>query len=126
MHCTVSEIFLDSYSRLEREAPGTRFVYGETGFAKGGPFKPHRTHQNGLSVDFFVPVRNAKGEATKLPTNATNRWGYDIEFDDRGRFQDFTIDFEAMAAHIVALHRSAQAHGVGIWRVIFDPRLQEA
>ena len=124
VHCTVSEILRDSYSQLEQQAPGTRFVYGETGFARGGPFKPHKTHQNGLSVDFFVPVRDANRTPVDLPTHALNKWGYDIEFDSDGGFDGLTIDFEAMAAHILALHRVAQAHGVGIWRVIFDPRLQ--
>ncbi len=124
VHCTVSEIVLDAYSQLEQVAPSTRFVYGETGFAQGGLFKPHKTHQNGLSVDFFVPVRNAKGTSVDLPTHAMNRWGYDIEFDGSGRFGNLTIDFEAMATHILALHQSARAQGVGIWRVIFDPGLQ--
>ena len=37
---------------------------------------------------------------------------------------DLRIDYEAMAAHIAALLHAARARGVGIWRVIFDPKLQ--
>ena len=109
---------------MAERLPDVRFVYGETGLAEGGPFKPHKTHQNGLSVDFFVPVQNEKGESVPLSTNLFNKWGYDLEFDQRGRMDDLRIDFEAMAAHIAALLHAAQARGVGIWRVIFDPELQ--
>ena len=34
------------------------------------------------------------------------------------------IDYDAMAAHLVALHKAAKARGHDIWRVIFDPELK--
>ena len=37
---------------------------------------------------------------------------------------DYVIDYEALAAHIVALDKMAKDKGIGIWRVIFDPQLQ--
>ena len=124
VHCTVAAIVEDAYRELARTHAGKRFVYGETGFASGGEIKPHKTHRNGLSVDFFVPVVDARGRSTPLSTSAFNRWGYDVEFDSEGRYEDLRIDFETMAAHLVALDEAARAHGVGIWRVIFDPELQ--
>ena len=45
-------------AELERTQPGVKFVYGETGWPDGGPMPPHRTHRNGMSVDFMVPVRD--------------------------------------------------------------------
>lgn len=101
-------------------APGATFVYGETGLAAGGKFKPHRTHQNGLSVDFFVPVRNAAGKSVALPTGMANRLGYDIEFDTDAGFGELRIDFTAMAEHLYQLHVAAKARGAGIALVIFD------
>lgn len=124
VHCTVEEIVVAAYEEMAERQPEVRFVYGETGLADGGPFEPHKTHQNGLSVDFFVPVRDQDGESVPLSTHLFNTWGYDLEFDERGRLDDLTIDYEAMAAHIAALHRAAVARGVGIRRVIFDPELQ--
>jgi penicillin-insensitive murein endopeptidase len=56
VHCKVAEVVLAAYEELSREYPAKVFVYGETGWASGGRFKPHKTHQNGLSVDFMVPV----------------------------------------------------------------------
>ena len=73
----------------------------------------------------MVPVRNAEQESVPLPTNALNRWGYDLEFDKSGTVDEFQIDFVAMAEHLYQLNVAAERHGVGIWRVIFTPELQE-
>jgi len=124
VHCTVAEVVAEAYAAMAKRHPDVRFVYGETGLAEGGPFKPHRTHQNGLSVDLFVPVRDRDGESVPLPTHVLNKWGYDVEFDANGRHDDLQIDFEAMAAHLLELLRAARAHGIAIGRVIFDPQLQ--
>ena len=124
VHSTVHAIVVDAYAALEASAPGTVFVYGETGFAEGGQFKPHKTHRNGLSVDFMVPVRNRDGESVPLPTHAFNRWGYDLDFDANGVRDDLTIDWEAISEHVHQLDVAARRHGVEIWRVIFAPDLQ--
>lgn len=124
VHCGVAELVTGAYGKLNRQMSGTRFVYGETGWASGGSFRPHKTHQNGLSVDFMVPVVDGAGRSVPLPTSAFNKYGYDVDFDEAGRFGDLRIDFDAMAAHILALSRSAEEAGIGIWRVIFDPKLQ--
>jgi len=124
LHSTVRDIVIDAYKRLEQSAPGKVFKYAETGLAGGGEFKPHKTHQNGLSIDFMVPVINEQGESLHLPTHPFNKFGYNIEFDAGGNWEGRRIDFEAMAAHIVALHQAAGERGAGVWRVIFDPQLQ--
>lgn len=127
VHSEVSAIMLDAYAKLERAAPGSQYVYGESGNEFGGRFRPHRTHQNGLSVDFFVPVRDQDGRAARLPTPATQRFGYDIEFDKHARYGAYSIDFTAMAEHLYQLDQAARARGHGIALVIFDtaylPRL---
>lgn len=127
VHSTVRDIVVNSYKVLEGAAPGKVFVYGETGWKSGGRIKPHRTHQNGLSVDFMVPVVTSAGRSVPLPTNALNRFGYDIEFDDAGRYEELEIDFPAVAEHLYQLDLAARTQGVGIALVIFDaaylPRL---
>ena len=124
VHSEVKKIILQSYAALEKEHPDKVFKYAETGFAEGGEFKPHKTHRNGLSVDFMTPVKTSKGQSVHLPTHPLNRFGYNIEFDEAGRYDNLTIDYTAMAAHIVALHKAARANGYDLWRVIFDPKLQ--
>lgn len=123
VHSKVRDIVVDAYRVLEKSQPDKVYKYAETGLETGGRFKPHKTHRNGLSVDFMVPVTNKEGKSVQLPTNPLNRYGYDIEFDGKGHYEQYTIDYEALGAHLVALHKSAMQHGAGIWRVIFDPQL---
>ena len=124
VHCQVSEVILAAYEDLNARYPDKVFVYGETGWASGGSFKPHKTHQNGLSVDFMVPVLDGSGKSVPLPTSAFNKYGYEIEFDAAGKTEELTIDFEAVAAHILAILQASEQRGIKIWRVIFDPKLQ--
>lgn len=124
VHSKVREVILAAYKDLEDEQPGKVYKYAETGFQTGGKFKPHKTHRNGLSVDFMTPVVNSKGMSVHLPTHPLNKFGYNIEFDSSGNFQELRIDYVALAAHLVALHKAATARGFDLWRVIFDPNLQ--
>jgi len=124
VHSAVKVIIINSYKTLESEQPGKVYKYAETGFKEGGTFRPHKTHKNGLSVDFMTPVINAKGVSVYFSTTPFNKFGYDVEFDERGQFEGLKIDYEALAAHIVALHKAAKLKGYDLWRVIFDPKLQ--
>jgi len=124
VHSEVRKIVLNAYKILKKNYPNKVFKYAETGFEKGGKFSPHKTHQNGLSVDFMVPVMNTKGKSVHLPTHAFNKFGYNIEFDKNGSYEDYTIDYEALAAHIVVLHKESRKISRNIWRVIYAPELQ--
>lgn len=116
---------LASYADLARELPSTSFVYGETSWPSGGSFRPHKTHQNGTSVDFMVPVLDAGGRSVPLPSSPLNEFGYDIEFDANGRYENLTIDFRALSAHLRALEHHARRHGIALRRVIFAPELRK-
>ena len=122
VHSTVEKIVVMAFKALEKSAPGKVYVYAETGFESGGTFSPHRTHQNGLSVDFMVPVLDTEGRSVPLPTGPSNKFGYDIDFDKSGRFGKYLIDFDAIGEHLYQLHAAAQTEGAGITLVIFDPR----
>ena len=127
VHSKVRDVVVTAYKALETAAPAKVFVYGETGWKSGGRFRPHRTHQNGLSVDFMVPVLDKAGRSVPLPTSPFTRFGYDIEFDASGRYEDLAIDYAAVAEHLYQLDVAARAKDVGIALVIFDtdylPRL---
>ena len=123
VHDQVRAIMLDAYAAVLKTMPERVFVFGETGWASGGRFRPHKTHRNGSSVDLMVPVRR-NGRSEPLPANATNRFGYDLEFDNDGRTGDYHIDFEALGEHLYQLHRAAKARGIGIQRIIFEVPLQ--
>jgi len=127
VHTKVAEIVTQAYAELARQTPDVHYVYGESGWPSGGRLRPHRSHQNGLSVDFFVPVRDGGGKSVPLPTDASRKFGYDIEFDADARWGDYRIDFPALAEHLYQLQQAAAARGLGIAQVIFDkpylPRL---
>jgi len=125
VHSKVYKVVVDAYAMLETRAPSKVYVYGESGYKDGGKFRPHKTHQNGLSVDFFVPVVDSEGLSVKLPTSILNKLGYSIEFVGTGEYKGLKIDYAAMALHLWALKASADKHGVKIWRVIFDNDLQK-
>jgi penicillin-insensitive murein endopeptidase len=123
IHETVRNTVVDAYDAAYLSNPEKRFMYGETGSANGGPFKPHRTHQSGVSVDFMVPVLDVQGRSVLLPTTALNKFGYALEFDNRGSLDDLRIDFETIAEHLYHLNEAAKKHRIAIKQVIFQNEL---
>ncbi|MDQ2823306.1 MAG: replication initiation protein [Pseudomonadota bacterium] len=122
VHAPVAQAMLAAYRQLEGSTPGVTYVYGETGLAAGGPIKPHRTHEAGISVDFMVPVRDAAGRSVPLPASARNKFGYAWEFDAAGKAAGLTIDFEALGEHLYQLALAGKQLNAPIGRVIFDSR----
>jgi penicillin-insensitive murein endopeptidase len=125
MHGAVRDTILDAYAELAQTSPELRYVYGEASWPGGGPLYPHKTHRNGLSVDFFVPLRNWWGQVRILPTSVFNAFGYGVHFDDEGKGHGLQIDFEALAKHLDALQRAGAKRGVSIRLVILETELQE-
>ena len=122
VHEKVRDVILHSYKILEKTQQNVTFTYGETGWANGGNFWPHRTHRNGLCVDFMVPVL----EITP-PNNPSvmflwlfNGWGYNIRFDSLGRNSSYSINFKAIIEHLYSLQIACQLYSLRIKQVIFD------
>ncbi|MBL8682755.1 MAG: penicillin-insensitive murein endopeptidase [Myxococcales bacterium] len=126
VHRRVRDAMLAAYAELAQRDPQRRWQYAETGWPNGGRFRPHHTHQNGLSVDFVVPVSRADRSPATLFSWVGNQWTYALEFDARGCREDACIDFDAMAAHLLALSRHARANGLRVERVIFEPEYHRA
>jgi penicillin-insensitive murein endopeptidase len=124
VHSAVRDAMRDAYADIARSHPGLRFIYAEAGWPWGGHFAPHKTHANGTSVDFHVPVRTEDGKIAELPTSVFNQYGYSERFDRNGRYGALKLDFEAMGEHLLALDKAARAHNIRIRRVIFDIHLQ--
>ena len=124
VHSKVRSIILSSYNDLQETYPNNKYVYGETGWPSGGRFKPHETHQNGLSVDFMVPLIREDGEPIEIRTSVFNKYGYGVDFDAEGKNGKITIDYESMAEHIYTLHKATLELGDDIYRIIFALNLQ--
>lgn len=119
VHSKVHDVLLTAFATLKKMHPDWRFKYAETGAKEGGKFKPHRTHQNGLSVDMMMPVRERKtGKPSMIATHVLNKWGYDVEFDEQGVSTELVIDFAVLASELKAIYQAAKEHGVGISKTI--------
>lgn len=110
-----------AYEALAASHPDLESVYAEMGFPWGGRFPPHRTHREGLSADFHVPLTGGG----QIPMNPGNRYGYDVDFDAQGVGPAGTINFRAIALHLRALDAAARAKGGRVGRVFFAPDLQD-
>ena len=125
VHSIVKKVVIESYAELNKVNPKKLFKYAETGFKNGGKFSPHKTHQNGLSIDFMVPVLDKNNKPTYFLTVAENQYGYDVDFNEQGENENLKIDFESLGAHIVALHKASLNNNIELWRIIFAPDLQD-
>jgi penicillin-insensitive murein endopeptidase len=126
VHGKVRAAMLQAYAAMTANFPDAEFTFGETAWCwGGGPLRPHRTHQNGLSVDFMVPVLDKSGAPTSYPAWPWTQFGYAVEFDAAGHGDQLRIDFNAIAAHLLALDRAARQAGIRIRRVIFAPELRK-
>lgn len=122
VHDKVRKTMVDSYQSCKESCPDITFIVGETGHPNGGHFPPHRTHRNGMSVDFMTPL--LKNKKAYRSNHLFNLWGYRYEFDNEGKKGNLEIDYETMARHLIALEKAAKQNGLKIQKVIFDPVLR--
>jgi len=124
VHSKVYDVILDSYENLFILNPEIKFKYAETAWKQGGDFYPHKTHQNGLSVDFMVPVFDENKQSVYFTSDSTNKFGYGLDFNKSGKYKNLEINFNALALHLVELHKSALRNNIEIERVIFAPEFR--
>ncbi len=114
---------LDAYEQLGKSHPNEKFWIMECSDKKGGKLKLHRTHQNGLSIDFMSPK---KGQGLKY--NGLGLRHYLLDFDENGKLlrnKSVEINFELMAQHILALQKAGKKYGVRVKKVILKINLKD-
>jgi penicillin-insensitive murein DD-endopeptidase len=115
----VKGIVLNTYDDLNKLYPGRKFYLMELSNHEGGKIYPHRTHQNGLSVDFMMPKLKNGNPNYELDT--LGKQHYFLEFNDNGEYVQDTsikIDFDLIAKHILLLNDEAKKKGYSIEKVI--------
>lgn len=115
---------VNSYEALQ-DVDRTFYVM-ELSNEHGGKMFPHRTHQNGLSVDLMVPLLKDNKPYTDLDQDGLAH--YILEFNKKGQLtRDTTIhiDFDIVARHILALEKSANEQGLKIQKVIINTDLKD-
>ncbi|MFT6747487.1 MAG: penicillin-insensitive murein endopeptidase [Glaciecola sp.] len=119
LHGSVLNSVLNSYSSLNGSNPGRKFRVMECSHQKGGKLWPHRTHQNGLSVDFMMPLKKDDKPYYGLDSKGVKH--YLLEFDNAGKYEkdkSVQVDFDLVAKHILQLNASARKQGYKIKKVI--------
>lgn len=123
-HSRLYHTVLQAYKTCQKTAKGTFFRFMEVANKTGGKMFLHRTHQQGLSIDFMVPKISGK-EQTHF-YDRLGLWHYLLNFDDKGALTaNVKIDYEAMGNHILALDKAARKNGLKIKRVIFKLELKD-
>jgi penicillin-insensitive murein endopeptidase len=125
-HQKVHDAVLATYRQFETILPHSEFGLMECSNEHGGKIWPHKTHQNGLSVDFMSPLLK-----NGVPTTDFNTIGlphYLMDFDENGTYTEdstYTIDFNLMAQHLLLLNEEAKKHGLRIEKVILKIALKD-
>ena len=124
LHSDIYKIVKQAYKTCEITCPGIHFKLMECGNTKGGKMYFHRTHQNGLGIDFMIP--NKKNGNVFRWFDHLGMLHYLLEYDKDGRnniFSSVHLDFETMAKHILALDDAAKANGFRIHKAILKVEL---
>ncbi len=119
VHERVRDATLDAYAALDTLVPGRVLGMMECSNEKGGKIWPHRTHQNGLSIDFMMPMRQNGQAFYGLDTIGLEH--YLLEFDASTRYLgDTSIHavLDLVAQHLLLLQQTAKAHQLKITKVI--------
>lgn len=124
-HSKLYATLIDTYKKLEQENNKDCFYIMECSDKSGGRLALHKTHQNGLSVDFMSPKRS---KGYHLHWNGIGLLHYLLEFNASGQLKlnkAVEIDFELMAKHILTLQQEGKKHGVRIKKVILKIDLKD-
>jgi penicillin-insensitive murein endopeptidase len=122
----VRSTILAAYGLLKKDYPKRKFYIMECSREHGGEMFPHKTHQNGLSVDFMTPLVKDGKAFTDLDTLGADR--YWLNFDNQGRYvmdSSISIDFETVALHIIRLNQVAKKFNLQVAKVIIKIELKD-
>lgn len=125
-HEKVNRTVLAAYQQFEALLPAFEFGLMECSNEHGGKIWPHRTHQNGLSVDFMSPL--LKNGVSCTDFNTIGLPHYLMDFDENGIYTEdstYSIDFNLMARHILILNEEAKKQGLKIEKVILKIALKD-
>jgi len=122
----VLKTILASYKVFETQLPNKLFYVMECANQEGGKLYPHKTHQNGTSVDFMMPKLKDGVPYSGLDSIGVDH--YFLTFDNDGHYsedQSISIDFNLIAQHILQLNKDAKKNGLKIKKVIINTDLKD-
>ncbi|TNE26702.1 MAG: hypothetical protein EP346_13700 [Bacteroidetes bacterium] len=126
LHNRILATVLETYDSLAVRQPDRQFRMMECSNEHGGELYPHRTHQNGLSVDFMMPL--IKNGEPYYELDDLGKEHYFLHFNNNGEYAEDTeiaIDFNLVALHLLLLDQQAKTHGFRITKVIINTHLKD-
>jgi len=115
------------FKALAMMKDGLSYRVMECSHQKGGKLAPHRTHQNGTSVDLMMPkVKNAKPYTDLDDLGSAH---YFLNFTNQGKLDtdsSVQIDFEAVASMIMSMDKGARLFGYKVRKVIIKIEYKES
>lgn len=125
-HQLVAQTLVNTFKKIEENGETRKFKVMEFSNEHGGKMFPHRTHQNGLSVDMMMPLK--KDEKPYYELDNSGAIHYLLDFNEHGQYTDdvsISIDFEQVANEILTLNEEAKKLGLKITKVIFNTDLKD-
>jgi penicillin-insensitive murein endopeptidase len=126
INCAINSILVSTFKELETTLPNRTFYLMEASNEKGGKISPHRTHQNGTSIDLMIPLLKENQPYTKLDSIGVEH--YLLNFNDKGEYKEDTsikIDFETLALEILTIEKNARLNNWKISKVILKTEYQK-
>lgn len=126
VNSNVKSVLISAFELLEHNCPDQLFQIMECSHEHGGELWPHRTHQNGTSIDLMLP----KSKNGKIDCSLDERGlsHYFLNTDDQGRYIDsegVAVNFETTAQLVLAINEAAKKKGWKISKVIFKIELKD-
>jgi penicillin-insensitive murein endopeptidase len=125
-HHLVAQTVINTFKTFESNGEKRKFSIMEFYNEHGGKMFPHRTHQNGMSVDMMMPLM--KDGAPYYDLDDLGAMHYLLEFNKEGQYINDTaisIDFEMVANEINQMRIEAEKLGLKITKVIFNTDLRD-
>jgi penicillin-insensitive murein DD-endopeptidase len=126
VNSSLRNTLIESYHAMYSYYPEHLFYIMESSHKCGGKLDPHKTHQNGLSVDFMMPLTKNGKEYQGLDTIGVDH--YYLNFDNEGSYVEdssIKINFDIVAKHILELEKKARLNGLRISKVILKIELKD-
>lgn len=126
VHSKVRTAVLQMYDSLYHLMPQRGFTIMECSNQEGGELAPHKTHRNGLSIDFMSPMMQNDKPYYGLDTMGALH--YLLQYDDEGKYvldKSIQIDFELLSQQIIILDHFTRKNGMKIEKVIIKLELKD-
>lgn len=126
MNHRLRDAVLASYDSLHARYPDQYWGIMECSLQSGGKISGHRTHQNGLSIDFMTPLK--RNDSSYYGLNDIGGAHYQLAFNNDGQLisdSTISIDFDMMGEHILSLDLFARQHGLKVKKVILMKALKD-